>query len=105
MKISWQSNRQKFENTGNYASKFIVARSIAGLLNTYGGDLVIGIRKDRMLSTTEVMGIESDDSHLQELDRNPDRYRRMLIDSVVRKYLPEIFDSASRFIRISFPAD
>ena len=27
----------------------------------------------------------------------------MPIDSVVRKYLPEIFDSASRFIRITFP--
>jgi hypothetical protein len=27
----------------------------------------------------------------------------MLIDSIVRKYLPEIFESASRFIRITFP--
>ena len=87
----------------NNASKFIVARSIAGFMNTDGGDLVLGIREDRMLSTTEVMGIESEYFHLQELDRNPDGYRRMLIDSVVRKYLPEIFDSASRFIRISFP--
>src|SRR5208337_1399642 len=83
--------------------KFIVARSIAGFLNTDGGDLVLGIREDRMLSTTEVMGIESEYFHLQEMDRNPDGYRRMLIDSVVRKYLPEIFDSASRFIRITFP--
>jgi hypothetical protein len=87
----------------NYASKFIVARSIAGFLNTDGGDLVIGIREDRMLSTTVVVGIEDEYPHLQELDRNPDGYRRMLIDSVVRKYLPEIFESASRFIRITFP--
>jgi len=87
----------------NYASKFIVARSIAGFLNTDGGELVIGIREDRMLSTTEVVGIEAEYPHLQELDRNPDGYRRMLIDSIVRKYLPEIFESASRFIRITFP--
>ncbi|MGB7789293.1 helix-turn-helix domain-containing protein [Methanoregula sp.] len=87
----------------NNASKFIIARSIAGFLNTDGGDLVIGIREDRMLSTTEIVGIEDEYSLLQEMDRNPDGYRRMLIDSVVRKYLPEIFDSASRFIRISFP--
>jgi Putative DNA-binding domain len=91
---------RKYRNT---ASKFIIARSIAGFLNTDGGDLVIGIREDRMLSTTEIVGIEDEYLHLQEMDRNPDGYRRMLIDSVVRKYLPEIFDSASRFIRISFP--
>jgi Putative DNA-binding domain len=87
----------------NNASKFIIARSIAGFLNTDGGELVIGIREDRMLNTTEVVGIGDEYSRLQEKDRNPDGYRRMLIDSVVRKYLPEIFESASRFIRISFP--
>ncbi len=87
----------------NYASKFIVARSIAGFLNTDGGDLLIGIREDRMLNTTEAVGIEDEYPQLQEKDRNPDGYRRMLIDSVVRKYLPEIFESASRFIQISFP--
>jgi hypothetical protein len=87
----------------NNASKFIIARSIAGFLNTDGGDLVIGIREDRMLSTTEAVGIEDEYSLLQEKDRNPDGYRRMLIDSVVRKYLPEIFESSSRFLQISFP--
>jgi hypothetical protein len=87
----------------NNASKFIVARSIAGFLNTDGGDLVIGIREDRMLSTTVVVGIGEEYAHLQEKDRNPDGYRRMLIDSVVRKYLPEIFESSSRFLQISFP--
>jgi hypothetical protein len=87
----------------NNASKFIVARSIAGFLNTDGGDLLIGIREDRMLNTTEVVGIGDEYPHLQEKDRNPDGYRRMLIDSVVRKYLPEIFESVSRFVQISFP--
>jgi hypothetical protein len=29
------------------ASKFIIARSIAGFLNTNGGDLLIGVREDR----------------------------------------------------------
>jgi len=87
----------------NNASKFIVARSIAGFLNTDGGDLLIGIREDRMLNTTEIVGIEDEYTRFQEKDRNPDGYRRMLIDSVVRKYLPEIFESASRFIQISFP--
>jgi hypothetical protein len=71
------------------ASKFILARSIAGFLNTDGGDIVVGI--------------ENDYPKLNETDRNPDGYRRMLVDAVIRKYLPEIYDTASRFIHISFP--
>ena len=100
---SHPANQQKCGSTRNNASKFIIARSIAGFLNTDGGELVIGIREDRMLNTTEVVGIGDEYARLQEKDRNPDGYRRMLIDSVVRKYLPEIFESASRFIQISFP--
>jgi hypothetical protein len=85
------------------ASRFIIARSIAGFLNTDGGDLVIGIREDRMLNTITVPGIEADYEKMHVEDRNTDGYRRMLIDSVIRKYLPEIFEMASRYISISFP--
>jgi hypothetical protein len=85
------------------ASKLIIARSIAGFLNTEGGELLIGVREDRLLNTTEIVGIEQDYSLLQEIDRNPDGYRRMIIDAVIRKYIPEIYDSASRFIHITFP--
>ncbi|MFA4875914.1 MAG: ATP-binding protein [Methanoregula sp.] len=85
------------------ASKFILARSIAGFLNTDGGDLIIGIREDRIHNTITVEGIENDYPRMHEEDRNPDGYRRMLVDAVIRKYLPEIFDTASRFIHITFP--
>jgi hypothetical protein len=85
------------------ASRFILARSIAGFLNTDGGDLLIGIREDRILNTMTVVGIENDFPKLAEADRNPDGYRRMLVDAVIRKYIPEIYDMASRFIHISFP--
>jgi hypothetical protein len=27
----------------------------------------------------------------------------MLVDAIIRKYIPEIFETASRFIHISFP--
>ncbi|HUH79443.1 MAG TPA: ATP-binding protein [Methanoregula sp.] len=87
----------------NNASKFIIARSIAGFLNTDGGDLIIGIREDRTRNETTVAGIEKDYEKLHETDRNPDGYRRMLIDAVVRKYLPDIYDTASRYIHLSFP--
>lgn len=85
------------------ASKFILARSIAGFLNTDGGDLIIGIKEDRISNAITIAGIEDDYPLLIEADRNPDGYRRMLVDAVIRKYLPEIFDTASRFIHISFP--
>lgn len=85
------------------ASKFIIARSIAGFLNTDGGDLIIGIREDRINNTITVDGIEGDYPLLMEVDRNPDGYRRMLVDSIIRKYLTEIFDVSGRYIHISFP--
>ena len=85
------------------ASKFIIARSIAGFLNTDGGDLIIGIREDRLNNAITVAGIGNDYPLLAEPDRNPDGYRRMIVDAVIRKYLPEIFDTAGRFIHITFP--
>ncbi|HXX55440.1 MAG TPA: ATP-binding protein [Methanoregula sp.] len=87
----------------NNASKFIIARSIAGFLNTDGGDLIIGIQEDRLHNVIKAVGIDRDYDKLHETDRNPDGYRRMLIDAVVRKYLPDIYSTASRFIHISFP--
>ena len=87
----------------NNASKFIIARSIAGFLNTDGGDLIIGVQEDRIKNANHIVGIEEDYRKLHEKDRNPDGYRRMIVDSIIQKYLPEVFDSVSRFIRISFP--
>jgi hypothetical protein len=88
----------------NNASKFIIARSIAGFLNTDGGDLIIGIQEDRIRNSIRAVGIEEDYYKLQEKDRNPDGYRRMIVDSIIQKYLPEIFNTASRFIHLSFPS-
>jgi hypothetical protein len=85
------------------ASKLIIARSIAGFLNTEGGDLLIGVREDRVQNRILVEGIEDDYSRLKEEDRNPDGYRRMLIDSVIRRYTPEIYEVSSRYIHITFP--
>ena len=88
----------------NNASRFIIARSIAGFLNTDGGDLIIGIQEDRIKNSIQAVGIEDDYGKLQEKDRNPDGYRRMIVDSIIQKYLPEIFNTASRFINLSFPS-
>ena len=85
------------------ASRFIIARSIAGFLNTDGGDIIIGIKEDRINNTIEIAGIEEDYLKLHREDRNPDGYRRMIVDSIIRKYLPEVFDTVSMLIHLSFP--
>ena len=85
------------------ASKLIIARSIAGFLNTDGGELIIGIKEDRINNTIQIAGIEEDYLKLHIEDRNPDGYRRMIVDSIIRKYLPEVFDTVSMFIHLSFP--
>lgn len=85
------------------ASKFIIARSVAGFLNTDGGDLLIGVREDRVQNTAEAAGIEEEYPKLQEMDRNSDGYRRMVMDFIIRKYIPDAVAMASRLIHISFP--
>lgn len=87
----------------NNASKFIIARSIAAFLNTGGGDLIIGIEEDRINNKIRIVGIEEEYRRLHEKDRNPDGYRRMIVDSVIRKYLPEIVNIAGSFVQLSFP--
>lgn len=97
---SESSEIQKYRNN---ASKFIIGRSIAGFLNTEGGDLIIGVQEDRIKNKIQIVGIEEDYRKLHEKDRNPDGYRRMIVETIIQKYLPEIFNTASRFIHISFP--
>jgi hypothetical protein len=97
------SESAEVQKYGRHAGKFIIARSIAAFLNTDGGELLIGISEDRSKNSISVTGIETDYPRMPEHYRNPDGYRRMLIDGVIRKYLPEIFESAGKFLRFSFP--
>ncbi len=98
-----ESNSSEVKKYRHNASKFIIARAMAGFLNTTGGDLLIGIEEDRINNSIRIAGLEDDYAKLHEEDRNPDGYRRMIIESIVHKFLPEIFDTASRFLHISFP--
>ena len=85
------------------ASKFIVARSIAGFLNSSGGDLIIGIEEDRVKNVIRVCWVLM--TIIPGCWRRPEPgwVCRMLIDSVIRRYIPEIYETASRYIHITFP--
>jgi len=86
------------------ASKVIIARSIAALLNSQGGNLVIGIKENKGESF-EIVGIEKDLEKLkaQSKDFSTDGYKRMIIDDIIRPYFPfKIYNSLNEYISFSF---
>jgi|WetSurMetagenome_2_1015567.scaffolds.fasta_scaffold45506_2 tetratricopeptide (TPR) repeat protein len=96
------SDSKDLHKFGRDTSKVIIAKTIAGFLNTGGGNLVIGIKENKEGQPDEIIGIEHEYPKLK--DPCPDGYRRMLVDEIIRKYLPaEIFHHMSRYIRIQFP--
>jgi|GEM_PF-995143 len=89
-------------NFGRAASKVIIAKSIAGFLNTDGGNLIIGIKENKSNDPDEIIGINGELLKLH--DQCPDGYRRMLVDEIIRKYFhPEIYNHFSLYLRIFFP--
>ena len=95
------SSSKDLHKFGKDTSKVMVAKTIAGFLNTEGGNLVIGIKENKGGTSNEIIGIESEFSYLK--DRCTDGYRRMLIDEIIRKYLPpEVFHHLNSNLRIHF---
>ncbi len=85
---------------GKSTSKTILAKTIAGFLNSDGGTLVIGVREDKVKNTDEVIGVELEYSFLK--DSSQDGYRRMLLD-LIKDYLPRsIFNQFNRYFQIDF---
>jgi len=95
------SDSKDVHKFGKDTSKVIIAKTIAGFLNTQGGNLVIGIRENKGGAPNEIIGIEGEFPLLK--DRGTDGYRRMLIDEIIRKFLPpEIFHHLNSNLRIHF---
>jgi len=96
------SDSKEVHKYGRDTSKIIIAKTIAGFLNTGGGNLVIGIKENKGGNGDEIIGIEIDFPKLK--DPCTDGYRRMIIDEIIRKYLPsEIFHQLNQYIRMHFP--
>jgi uncharacterized repeat protein (TIGR03833 family) len=87
---------------GRELSRVIIGKTIAGFMNTQGGNLIIGIKENKTKKPDEIIGIESEFGKLE--DPCTDGYRRMIVDSIIRKYFPsEIFNYFSDHIKITFP--
>ena len=85
---------------GQAASKIILAKAIAGFLNTEGGILVIGVKDDKEIETDNILGIELEYDKLK--DPGEDGYRRMIVDLVKTYFPPEIFNHLSQYFHIRF---
>lgn len=88
------------------ASKVIIARSIAALLNSEGGNLIIGIKEKKDSSNKfDITGIEDDLLKLksQGKDASTDSYKRMIIDDIIRAYFPpKFYNQLNQFLEICF---
>ena len=96
-----QSKSRELKKYGKNASKFIIAKSIAGFLNSDGGDLIIGIKENKDGGQDEVIGVESEFPKLK--DKCIDGYRRMIIDQIVKQFFPtNIFNHINQYMQINF---
>jgi len=89
---------------GQRASKVILAKVIAGFMNSSGGHLLIGIQEGKTKgSENKVVGIDEEFSELRNKDYSEDGYRRMIMDDVIRPFFPkEIFNQFDKYFQISF---
>lgn len=86
---------------GRNASKVILAKTLAGFLNTDGGYLIVGVKENKDSREDEVIGVESE--YFKLVDKCQDGYRRMLIDSVIKPYFPsKIFNHINDYLKIIF---
>lgn len=94
-------NLKKIGEYGNQTSKVIIAKSISGFLNADGGHLFIGIKETTGQDEVEIIGIDSEIHKLK--DKTLDGYRRMLLDTVIKKYFPSyVFNRINDYLQIHF---
>jgi uncharacterized repeat protein (TIGR03833 family) len=85
---------------GKATSKIIIAKSIAGLLNSDGGTLIVGVRENKDTGVNEIIGVEAEFTKLK--DSTLDGYRRMIVD-LIKDYFPaNIFNHLNDYIEIYF---
>ncbi len=85
---------------GKNISKVIIAKTLAGFLNTDGGTLIIGIKENKNNDEDEIIGIEVEYINLK--DQCQDGYRRMLVD-LIKDYFPaDIFNHLNQYLQIRF---
>ncbi len=92
------SKSHELKKYGKNASKYIIAKSLCGFLNSDGGILVIGVKEVKDSDEIVIVGIESEYGKLK--DKTIDGYRRMILDEVIKPFLPsEVFNHFNKYFK------
>lgn len=95
------SKSYELKRFGQNASKYIIAKSLCGFLNSDGGTLIIGVKELKDSDEAIVVGVESEYNKLK--DKTQDGYRRMILDEVIKPYLPShIFNHFNQYLSFQF---
>lgn len=87
------------------ASKVIIAKSIAALMNSEGGNLILGVKEKKQDEKFIVSGINPDLEKLKLAgkDFSIDGYKRMIIDDIIRPYFPQkIYNMLNEYLSFKF---
>lgn len=96
-----QSKSIELREFGQKASKVVIAKSIAGLMNSDGGTVLLGITENKTEGKFEITGLDRDLKNLK--DPGYDGFRRMLIDEIIRQYFPsKIYNHLNDYVIIDF---
>lgn len=101
-----QSKSYELHTHKHKASKVILAKSIAALMNSEGGNLILGVKeKKNENGEFEIVGIEKDIEKLKQAgkDYSQDGFKRMIIDDIIRPYFPfRVYNSLNEYLKFSF---
>lgn len=96
-----KSRSWEVKKYGKNTSKFIIAKTLSGFLNTDGGNLIVGVKENKTKAEDEIIGVESEFFKLQ--DPCVDGYRRMILDQIVKPFLPvKYFHHFNDYLTIAF---
>jgi hypothetical protein len=86
---------------GGDAPEFILAKTMAGFLNTHGGNLIMGLPENKE-DQVEGDGTGTENDYQYARDNVIDGYQRMIIDSVQKYFDTDFFTMQSMFLSIEF---
>lgn len=98
-----ESKSVELRDYGRRASKIIIAKSLAAMLNSDGGNLIIGIREEKEKEAFIIEGVEEDMHKLKQ--HSVDQYKRVFIDEIIRAFFPpKLYNHLHDYLAIIFVA-
>jgi len=85
-------------------SCYNIAKTICAFLNSEGGQLFIGVKeREEHTDSNQITGIESEFhkvSRLGNYSKTTDGYGRLIIDGIIKVFLPDFYPVYSKYLKI-----